>query len=371
MIPAGTPMDFALLGPNAAVLAAAVALDLVLGDPVYPAHPIRLMGRSATFLEACLRAMDLDGYAGGVLLGLSMVVLWCGATGAALIGIHAWSDATAFVLQVYLVYSLLALRNLLDHAWAVEKAARDGDLPGARHAISMLVGRDTDHLGFAECRRAAIESVSENLTDGYVSALFWYAVGGLPGLLAFKVFSTLDSMVGNRSERYVRFGWFSARMDDVLNWLPARLTWLLVALTALFVPRCSARKALALGWRQHGVLPSPNSGWSEAATAGALGRRLVGPIRMGGLLVTELWLGDPADPPAGEDESDLRRAAVLCTATGLLTAVLCIGALRWGLGSELPHARSSQVPEAWLLPGSGMNSPASPLLDSMARCASA
>src|SRR5258705_2523813 len=106
---------------------------------------------------------------------------------------------------------MLACPNLPDHAWAVEKAVRRDDLPGARHAISLLVGRDTGHLSFGECRRAAIESVSENLTDGYVSPLIWYGVGGLPGIIFFKAFSTPDSMVGNKSDRYINFGWFGAR----------------------------------------------------------------------------------------------------------------------------------------------------------------
>ena len=322
-------MELAVLAPGAGILAAAVVLDLLIGDPVYRAHPIRLMGHTVSLLERALRSIGLDGYGGGILLGLSMLAIWCGLASAVLVALDGWSHAAAVALHVYLLYSLLALRNLLDHAWAVERAVRANDLAGARHAISLLVGRDTAHLSFAECRRAAIESVSENLTDGYVSPLLWYVLGGLPGIIAFKVFSTLDSMVGNKSERYLRFGWFSARTDDVLNWIPARLTWLLVAITAVFIPRCSARKALAFGWRQHALLPSPNSGWSEAATAGAIQRRLVGPIMKDGVLVTDLWLGDDGDPPAGEDEADVRRALTLCTATGLAMVALCMGAIGW------------------------------------------
>lgn len=191
----------------------------------------------------------------------------------------------------------------------------------------MFVARDTGELDIAACRRAAIESQSENLTDGYVSPLFWYALGGLPGIVVFKVFSTLDSMVGNKSERYLRFGWFSARTDDVLNLVPAPLTWLLIAAASRFVPGCSARRALAVGWRQHALVPGPNSGWSEAAAAGALRRRLVGPIVLRGRLVTELWLGDPEVPPAGLDQHDVGRAIGLTAATGLLAATLSVGAI--------------------------------------------
>lgn len=332
-------MPIAILAPDAGILAAAVVLDLAIGDPQYRAHPIRLMGRGISVLERGLRAIGLDGYGGGIVLGLSTAVFWCGAGSALLLAVDRWSHGVAVALHVYLLYSLLALRNLLDHAWAVESAVRGNDLSRARSATSFLVGRDTGHLSFAECRRAAMESVSENLTDGYVSPLFWYVIGGLPGIILFKVFSTLDSMVGNKSVRYIRFGWASARADDVLNWVPARLSWLLITLTAVFIPRCSAGKALAIGWRQHARLPSPNSGWSEAATAGAIQRRLVGRIRRGGVLVTDLWLGDSAHPPAGEDNSDVRLAMTLCAATGLVMVALCIGALFIaGAGSWGTHA---------------------------------
>jgi adenosylcobinamide-phosphate synthase len=320
-------VELGLLRPDATILALAVALDLAIGDPQYRFHPIRLMGGSVTLIERGLRAARLDGYGGGILLGLLVTALWCGATGLLVIVAARWNPMAAVVLQVYLVYSLLALRNLLDHAWDVETAARRGDLAAARYATSMFVARDTAALDFAACRRAAVESTSENLTDGYVSPIFWYAIGGLAGLVLFKVFSTLDSMVGNKSERYLRFGWFSARSDDVLNWIPARLTWLLIAVIAVFVPRCSAPRALAVGWRQHALVPGPNSGWSEAAFAGAMQRRLVGPIVLGGVKVTDIWLGDAHVPPAGESTADIPLALTLCTAVGLACAALGIGVI--------------------------------------------
>jgi adenosylcobinamide-phosphate synthase len=178
----------------------------------------------------------------------------------------------------------------------------------------------------AACTRAAIESLSENLTDGFVSPVFWYALGGLPGLVLFKVVSTMDSMVGYKTERYFRFGWCGARTDDLMNWIPARITWLLLSVAAWVLPGYSGRKSLMVGWRQHGIVPGPNSGWSEAATAGALERRLIGPIWAGGQLVTDVWLGDADDVPAGEPR-DFHRAAVLITATGVLAVAIAIGIL--------------------------------------------
>ena len=285
------------------------------------------MGASVELIERCLRTLKLDGYFGGIALGLAVTFLWCGATSIVVLGAERVDPWLAMALHAFLVYSFLALRNLLDHAWAVEKAARAGDLAAARQATAMFVARDTADLDLAACRRAGIESLSENLTDGYVSPLFWYAIGGLPGLLLFKVFSTLDSMVGNKSERYIRFGWFSARTDDVLNWVPARLTWILIALAALFVPRCAAGRALAVGWRQHAVVPGPNSGWSEAATAGAIQRRLVGPIVLQGKLVTDIWLGDSDAAPAGLGDADVPLAMKLTAATALAAAAIAIGLL--------------------------------------------
>jgi adenosylcobinamide-phosphate synthase len=168
----------------------------------------------------------------------------------------------------------------------------------------------------AACRRAAIESLSENLTDGFTSPLAWYAIGGLPGLVIFKVVSTMDSMVGYKTPRYLRFGWCGARLDDVMNYPTARATWLLIAGMAAILPSCSGLKAFRVGLRQHAILLGPNSGWSEAATAGGIQRRLVGPIWMKGQLVTDVWIGDPRDPPV-QTRADVVRGLLLVTASGL------------------------------------------------------
>jgi adenosylcobinamide-phosphate synthase len=320
----GEEVDLAILRPHAVVLAGAVVFDAVAGDPQYRGHPIRMMGFTVTWFECGLRAMGCNGYGGGIALVALVCAGWCIVTVSVLLAVDGWIHGLALLAHGYLLYSLLALRSLVDHGWAVERAARSSDLRGARYATSRFVARDTQHMGFEECRRAAIESISENLTDGYVSPLFWYTLGGLPGILVFKACSTLDSMVGNKSDRYIRFGWASARTDDVLNWIPARTCWLLIALAAIFVPSCSPHKAFGVGWRQHAVVPGPNSGWSEAATAGAIQRRLVGPIRLAGCLVTDIWLGDPEDPPAGESRTDMARAIVLACVAGVLAVAACL-----------------------------------------------
>jgi adenosylcobinamide-phosphate synthase len=304
------------LAPNVWALAVAVVVDLVLGDPVYPLHPIRILGRTLTWLERALRAVGLDGYGGGISLFILLTATWVGGLDLIVAALGRLSPAAGWALHAFVLYSLIALGDLLHHVRRIESAVAAGDLPRARTAVSALVGRDTDRMDGPACRRAAVESLSESLVDGYASPLLWYLVGGLPGLVLFKVVSTMDSMVGFKTERYLRFGWCGARADDVMNYVPARVTWLLLGAVALVIPGCSATKAWRVGLAQHAILPGPNSGWSEAATAGAVQRRLVGPIWRGGTLVTDLWIGDRADPALTSAE-DVRRAIWLTSLAGV------------------------------------------------------
>ncbi len=321
-----------ILRPDFRLLAAAVALDLFFGDPVYRFHPVRLIGRTLSGFERALRELGWDGYGGGITLFLLLTGLWCGAISALVVGLSryaalaGYSNIVALVVHLFVLYSFIALRDLLRHGQAVESSAHRGDLAGARRAVSQLVGRDTDRMDVAACRRAAIESLSENLTDGFVSALFWYVLGGLPGIVLFKVVSTMDSMVGYKTPLYLRFGWCGARLDDAMNWLPARLTWLLIACVALPVSGCSAKKALQVGWRQHALVPGPNSGWSEAAIAGAIQRRLAGPIWKNQLLVNEVWLGERSDPPAATS-ADMHRASAVVIAAALAAVAIAMASL--------------------------------------------
>jgi adenosylcobinamide-phosphate synthase len=310
-----------LLSPSAALLTVAVVTDLAMGDPVYAWHPVRLVGTMLAWMERRLRAAGLDGYGGGVLLFVALATVSLGAVAAVLLAASAGSLSLAWLVHAFLLYSLLALGDLLHHVWRIETAVRAGDLARARRGVSALVGRDTDRMDGAACRRAAVESLSENLTDGFVSPLFWYVIAGLPGIVVFKVVSTMDSMVGYKTPRYLRFGWCGARLDDVMNYLPARITWLVIAAIAAVLPAFSGRKAWRVGLGQHGLLLGPNSGWSEAATAGALERQLVGPLWLEGVLVTDLWIGDASDPPL-ETGGDVIRALALSVLSGLVIAAV-------------------------------------------------
>ena len=316
-------MEVDILRPHPTLLAGAVLLDFLIGDPVYPAHPIRLIGRTLSWFESLLRKLGADGYGGGIVLFLLLGLVWVGGTGAVVIELQKRNQYAAAFFHLFIAYSCLALHDLVRHSWAVEAAARRNDLDRARTSISKLVGRDTDRMDIAACRRAAIESLSENLTDGFVSPLCWYVVAGLPGLVLFKLVSTMDSMVGYKTPHYLKFGWCGARLDDAMNFIPARITWLLLTLFSFIIPGCSGRKAFRIGWSQHAILPGPNSGWSEAATAGGIQRRLLGPIWANGSIVTDVWLGDPSDPPAGTG-SDLPRAAILNVVAGVLAAALAV-----------------------------------------------
>jgi adenosylcobinamide-phosphate synthase len=314
------------LEPNPIALAVAVLLDLAIGDPVYRWHPVRLIGLGLRSIERLLRLIGADGYGGGIVLFAMLAIGALGTVAGVMLLSSALSAWAAWILHVFLLYSLLALGDLIHHVLRVERALTADNLLAARSAVGQLVDRDTDRLDAAACRRASIESLSENLTDGFVSALFWYALLGIPGLVLFKVVSTMDSMVGFKTPEYLRFGWCGARLDDAMNFLPARLTWLLIGLVTVVLPGCSTRKAFTVGLRQNALFPSPNSGWSEAAAAGAIQRRLVGPVWRKGELVTDLWVGDPADPPAAT-RGDMMRAIAVISMAGVAAAALAEGVL--------------------------------------------
>ena len=316
-----------VLAPDPILLAAAVTLDLAVGDPEYGLHPVRLIGRLLKAIEHALRRVGADGYGGGIALFLGLAGFSIAAVSLLVTLASGPGIWTAWAAHLFALYSFIALGDLLRHGRAIERAVRDGHIDQARRAVSKLVGRDTASMDGAACRRAAVESLGENLTDGFTSPLFWYVAGGLPLLTLFKVVSTMDSMVGYKTPAYLRFGWCGARLDDVMNFIPARATWLLLAAVAAVLPQCSGRQALRVGLEQHRLLPGPNAGWSEAAVAGAVRRRLVGPVWLNGQLVTDQWLGDPADPPLAT-AADYERASRLVVVSGVCAVLVAIAVLR-------------------------------------------
>jgi len=274
---------------------AAVVLDLVLGDPRALPHPVVAIGKLISYLEPRLRrACDNERLAGCLLLVLT-VGLTYGCASLLMLGAYLVSPDAALVVSIYLAWVALAARSLHLESSKVAHALERDDLPAARLALSYIVGRETADLDEPEIVRGAVETVAENTGDGVVAPLCYLMLGGPALALAYKAVNTLDSMVGYKNERYLQFGWASARFDDLANYLPARLTGLLMTLAA---PLCGlngggAWRILRRDRRNHA---SPNSGFPEAAAAGALGVQLGGTNRYFGKLVEKPTIGDPVRP---------------------------------------------------------------------------
>ena len=319
-----------------ATLLAALAIDAAAGEPAAlyrrVPHPAVLMGRAVAALERLLlRPEDTDGRKRrrGVLLALAL------AGGAAALGAALHRGLAALPLgwlaEAALASALLAQRSLVDHVGAVADGLERG-LAAGRRAVARIVGRDPERLDAAGVGRAAVESLAENLSDGVIAPLFWAALGGLPGLLAYKAVNTADSMVGHRDERYRAFGWASARLDDLLNLAPARLTGALVCLAGRLRGDAPLGAALRAMRRDAGRHRSPNAGWPEAAMAAVLGLRLAGPRVYGGVRVEDAWMGDGR---AEVTPTDVRRGIAVAWTVWRLAAgaLLAAAALAAALSS--------------------------------------
>jgi adenosylcobinamide-phosphate synthase len=297
--------------PTAIVLG--TIADALLGDPAR-LHPVAGFGRVAQRAERLLWRPSRRA-------GLAYCVLLVGGTaaGAALVERRLGSSpARRIALGTAAIWTVVGGRSLCREATLLGETLERGDIVDARRRAPALVGRDPSGLDAAELARAAVESVAENTGDAVVASLFWFAVAGVPGALAHRAVNTLDAMVGNRSERYRNFGWASARLDDLANWAPARLT---AALAILVAPSAggnrlaSARATLRDGPKH----PSPNAGPIEAAFAGALSLRLGGLNRYGDRLEQRPFLGDGATPTV----ADIHRAVTLARAVGLAAVIAC------------------------------------------------
>jgi adenosylcobinamide-phosphate synthase len=298
----------------------AMAMDALVGWPdrlfARIGHPVTWLGKAIAALDARWNrdaepasTRRAAGVAAALLVIIAAAAIgWMvqrlvpfGLIGGTLLGLLAWP--------------FVAFRSLYDHVAAVRDPLRSGNVEGARKAVAMIVGRDPQALDEAGIARAAIETLAENASDGVVAPLFWGVLFGLPGIVAYKAVNTLDSMIGHRSPRHEAFGWAAARIDDVANLIPARLTGLLFALFA------GERRSQAMScmWQDAGHHRSPNAGWPEAAMAGALGIRLCGPRSYHGEVADEPWLNASARDPAA---LDITRALELYVGVMFALAVL-------------------------------------------------
>ena len=288
-------------------------LDLLIGDPHWLYHPIRLVGALISALEKLLRGVFPKNKNGELTAGITTGCAW----GLLYLAgrIHPW---VRFALETVMCYQLLATKALKDETMKVYTALSQGDLKQARYAVSMVVGRDTEVLDETGVTKAAVETVAENASDGVIAPLLFLAIGGAPLGFFYKAVNTMDSMVGYKNDKYLYFGRAAARFDDVLNYIPARLSGALMSAAASFcgLDAGNAWKIFLRDRRNHS---SPNSAHTEAAAAGALHIQLAGNAYYFGKLYEKPTIGDPDRPVEYED---IRRVNRLLYATAVLTLIV-------------------------------------------------
>ncbi|MBN1654958.1 MAG: cobalamin biosynthesis protein CobD [Deltaproteobacteria bacterium] len=307
----------------------ALVLDALMGDPRWLPHPVRWLGRVSLALEPPARRL-LPARAAGIVTA-SLVVTAAGGASHALLSLAAtihW--LVADIVAIILLYTTFAAGDLALHARGVLTALGEGDLARARERAGLMVGRDTRGLDEQGLVRATVESVAENTVDGVTAPLFYASVFGPVGAMVYKAVNTLDSTFGYRDQRYLRFGWASARLDDAANWLPARLTALLIPIAAAAAGQraMTSLRVLIRDGRNHS---SPNSGLSEAAVAGALGVQLGGASIYRGQSIDKPTIGDPLAPL---ERDHIRQSIVIMRLTTLLAAALFLPLgylIRWAV----------------------------------------
>lgn len=306
----------------AGMMVVALGLDLCFGWP--PAlyrrirHPVVWIGKGIDWLDKRLnqgRFRRGKGMIAMLVITGGTVLIACLVQGLLDFG---WLGV---MLGGVLAWPMLAARSMQDHVEAIITPLSDHDLATARRALSMIVGRETADLDASAISRAALESLAENTADGIVAPLFWGVIAGLPGIMGYKAINTLDSMIGHRTPRHEAFGWASARLDDLVNLIPARLTALLFAAIS-----GRARVGWVVAWRDAGQHRSPNAGWPEGAMAGALGVRLSGPRVYAGQIAPEPWVNETGRDCTPDDLARglglFRRSMTACLVITLLLALI-------------------------------------------------
>ena len=314
-------------------LLAGCILDWLMGDPYWLFHPVRFMGNMISALEARLRRLFPEHLllAGGVLAGF-MCLFWTLIPVLGFLGIYRgllsfgiqrhWIYICLFVLEGFFCGQLLAARSLQTESMKVCSALKEGDIEKARKAVSMIVGRDTAGLDRDGIARAAVETVAENTSDGVIAPFFFMAVFGPAGGFFYKAVNTMDSMVGYKNETYLLFGRAAAKLDDAVNWLPARLSGMLLTAAAWLLPGMDGKNAWRIFKRDRFNHASPNSAQGEAACAGALHLRLAGDAWYFETLYKKPYIGDDDRPIRPDDIKGV--CSLMFGAQGLLMAGLVI-----------------------------------------------
>lgn len=303
------------------IVAGALLVEGVVGWPRRLSHPVAWIGGLIAVLERQWNGAERSERARRI-LGVAVVMILMMVAGGVGWGVQALAAAAPFWpgLALLLICGAtgLAARSLFDHVRAVARPLKAGDLAAARLAVGMIVGRDVETMDENEVATAALESLAESFCDGVVAPVFWFVIGGLPGLFVYKAINTADSMIGHMEPRWRAFGWAAARTDDVMNWIPARIAGALIVL--------GGGQGWRIMWRDAGKHASPNAGWTEAAMAGALRVRLGGPVRYDGVMTDRPVFGDWAPPSAHDLKRGLKVYGVACA---LLLMLLIAGGFAW------------------------------------------
>lgn len=315
------------------IVLAAYAIDLVIGDPRSLPHPVILMGKAIKRIEKLIRSFFSHPIAlkkAGIILpivvvGGSFALTWGILKG--LYMIHPWA---AWIAESILIATTIAIKGLKDAGMVVFGHLSRGDLPAARHALSMIVGRDTTHLEEPEIVRGTVETVAENIVDAIVSPLFYALVGGAPLAMAYRAVNTLDSMVGYKNDKYMNLGWASARLDDIANYIPARITAVLLIISARIMS-LDYKRAYRTVKHDARLHPSPNSGFPESAVAGALGIRLGGENRYEGIVSFRAYMGESTRVMNASDIKATIRLMILTSLAFIVVGILVI----WVVGGTL------------------------------------
>jgi len=311
---------------SASLLAAILVLDLLLGDPHGWPHPVVWIGRLISRLESWLRESCKNLRLAGILLVVLTLFVSGSCAWLLLQFAGAFSPWLGWLISLWLGWSCLALRSLHLESAAVIRELEAGDLEAARQALSMIVGRETATLSEEGILKATMETVAENASDGVIAPLFYLLLGGPVLAIIFKAVSTLDSMVGYKNDRYREFGWAGAKLDDVLNYIPSRLTGLLFIIFS-YPLWMNFKKAKQVMFRDAKKHASPNAGWPEAAAAGALGLQFGGAAVYFGHRLEKPTFGDADEPPT---ISHYHRLILLLYASSIgavLLAMLILGVL--------------------------------------------
>ncbi|HHT9137648.1 MAG TPA: adenosylcobinamide-phosphate synthase CbiB [Candidatus Wunengus sp. YC60] len=304
-------------------LSFAFVLDLAIGDPQWSYHPVRLIGRSIEGMESLLRKLPIPVRISGILLTMTIVSGTYLSIYALLSLSKQWSILGEIIIGAVIIYFAISVKSLSDESKKVMTALKEHDLIKARKALSLIVGRDTANLGEEQIVRACIETVAEGSVDGVLSPLFYAFAGGPTAAMAYKAVNTLDSMVGHKDEKYIRFGWASARLDDLANYIPARISAILIPM-ASFLCGYGFRDSLRIACRDGRKHDSPNSGIPEAAIAGALGIQIGGPSTYQGEIVEKPCIGDAQNPLTTKS---IEAATRIMYVTSILFIAFGIGAI--------------------------------------------